>query len=152
MSPPVPENLSSLRGWLQRPEYGNNFLVGRVEGVWDIEKCNTDFVAVGSKTGENDLLIRLIGRILPHVQRRWYGNTQREKIYSLGDSSLRRISNALSTVLACILPTLAILVLYSVRPMKIRLGLILVFTALVATVLVLGTRARRVEIFAATTA
>jgi hypothetical protein len=47
---------------------------------------------------------------------------------------------------------ISIVVLYVINSMRIRLGLVCVFTLIFSFVLALATKARRVEIFAATAA
>jgi hypothetical protein len=55
-------------------------------------------------------------------------------------------------VLSSILPTLAILVLYFVKRMIVRIGLVILFTTLFSVTLAVFTAARKVEIFSATAA
>ena len=49
LSAPQTKNLQTLQKWLNRLEYGNSFLRGRVEGVWDAEKGFDDFAAIQRK-------------------------------------------------------------------------------------------------------
>jgi hypothetical protein len=46
LSVPQTKHLQTLRKWLNRSEYGNSFLRGRVEGVWDAEKGFDDFAVI----------------------------------------------------------------------------------------------------------
>jgi hypothetical protein len=56
------------------------------------------------------------------------------------------------TVLASLMPTIAILALYCVNNTLARLGLILAFSSLFSLALRVLARARKIETFAATTA
>lgn len=68
------------------------------------------------------------------------------------DQTARALVNALGTVLASVLPIASIVVLFFVQTQILRLGLTVLFTVLFAACLAGLTRARRVEIFAATSA
>ena len=68
------------------------------------------------------------------------------------DSKLNAFAHFLGTLLASLLPPLSIFVLYFVRRQVDRLGIVLAFSALFSFTLALFTRARGVEIFAATAA
>lgn len=150
---PDPEDLKSLRKWLERPEFGNHFLTGRPEGVWDIEKGTGDFICVADGSREIDVLTRSISRLVPYLDRMLRGKTRpANTIYHIPLSRVTAIVDGLSTVLSSLLPALSILVLYVIKSMRVRLAMILVFTALLSMTLVLFTRARRVEVFATVTA
>ena len=77
-----------------------------------------------------------------------------------GDIGIRKYSgdkmakagNIAVAVLSSVLPTLAILALYFVNRMIVRIGLVILFTALFSVTLAVFTAARKVEIFSATAA
>lgn len=71
---------------------------------------------------------------------------------SYGESRLAAVSDGITVVISSLLPTLAILILYLVKPMYARMALIIGSTALFALALSIFTSARRVEIFPATAA
>ena len=62
------------------------------------------------------------------------------------------VVNMMSTVLASLLPSTSILILFLLERPIARLAAIMVFTAVFSSTLVLFTKARRVDVFAATTA
>lgn len=68
------------------------------------------------------------------------------------DTSVVFILDLFGTVISSLLPVSSIAVLYTVTAMSYRLGIVAGFTALFSLALALTTKARRVEIFAATTA
>lgn len=72
------------------------------------------------------------------------------ELYNYRDRTIRRWVNSLSTILASLIPTASILVLYFVQSEFIRLLSIVIFTVLFSLVLTLVARAGRVETFAAT--
>jgi hypothetical protein len=55
-------------------------------------------------------------------------------------------------IISSILPTIVILVLYFVKRMIVRIGLVIIFTAIFSIALAIFTAARKVEIFSATAA
>lgn len=153
LKPPESADLKPLRQWLERPEHGDNFLVGRTEDVWDVEKDPGDLISIAESGRDVDIFTRHLQRLATYLQRSMAPKGQPEnRIYHVPAAHVTAIVNGLSTVLASLLPALSILVLYVIKSMRNRLAMILVFTTLVSITLVLFTRARRVEIFATVTA
>ncbi|KAE9366532.1 hypothetical protein N431DRAFT_495012 [Stipitochalara longipes BDJ] len=68
------------------------------------------------------------------------------------DRKIETVTNALGTMFSSLAPLISIVVLSFVSSLRIRLGLVCVFTFLFAGCLAIATKARRVEIFAATAA
>lgn len=66
--------------------------------------------------------------------------------------SMIAVVNVMSTFLASLLPSTSIFILYFLERPIARLVAIMVFTAVFSSTLVLFTKARRVDVFAATTA
>ncbi|KAK8094238.1 hypothetical protein PG997_000923 [Apiospora hydei] len=71
---------------------------------------------------------------------------------SYNTRTISRVGSATVAALSSTLPTLAILVLYFVKDMVTRLGLIILFTTIFAFALAFFTDAKKVEIFSATAA
>jgi hypothetical protein len=73
------------------------------------------------------------------------------------DDALSEYSNArvlavlevINTVIACLLPTSSIVILYCVSSLRVRLGIVVAYQVLFSLCLALFTQARRVEIFVA---
>jgi hypothetical protein len=68
------------------------------------------------------------------------------------DQSIRSFVRLLAVLLSSVLPILSIVVLYSVTSEKLRLGLIVLFSALCSAALATLSNAKNVEIIAATAA
>jgi hypothetical protein len=68
------------------------------------------------------------------------------------DARLVAVIEVISTVVASLLPISSTLILYFVTSLPARLGIILGYTALFSLALAIFTKARKVEIFAATSA
>jgi len=71
-------------------------------------------------------------------------------LHRYDDKRVHRIADVTATLLASSMPLISIFVLYSVHNMWIRLGMVAVFTMLLALAMAVLTKARAVEIFAAT--
>ena len=74
------------------------------------------------------------------------------EIRKYSSKRIGRVSNIVVAVVSSILPTLVILVLYFVKRMIVRIGLVIFFTAIFSIALAAFTDARKVEIFSATAA
>jgi hypothetical protein len=68
------------------------------------------------------------------------------------DARLIAMIEVISTVISSLLPISSIIILYFVTSQPARLGIILGYTAMFSIALAIFTKARRVEIFAATSA
>lgn len=74
------------------------------------------------------------------------------EISQYSEERLTGFVHVLGTVLASLLPISSIVVLYFVSNLLVRLGIVAAFTALFSLALALITQARRIEIFAGTSA
>lgn len=74
------------------------------------------------------------------------------KFREYSDSRLMAVSNSIGAIFSSLLPTLVILVLYFVKSMLLRIGLMILFTAIFSIALSVFTEAKKVEIFSATAA
>ena len=63
-----------------------------------------------------------------------------------------RFGNAVSAFLSSLLPTTSILVLYFIKKPLARLAVTMLFTAIFSFTLMIVAKARRIDVFAATTA
>ncbi len=68
------------------------------------------------------------------------------------DAKVEAVTNVLGTMFSSLAPLISIIVLSFITSLKIRLGVVCIFTFLFAGCLAMATKARRVEIFAATAA
>ncbi|TKA47847.1 hypothetical protein B0A49_13197 [Cryomyces minteri] len=156
LSVPTKQNLKSLRNWLERPAYGNGFLIGGPE-PWtagQMQHRGIDYMTL-SYIKERDFITTRVMRILPHLKR---SITSRhgtdDTIYEMDEKRLLRVADGFVTIISSVIPTLAILMLHFIPPQyhATRLGTIIVFATVFATALFLTAQARRVEVFAATAA
>ena len=156
---PKERNIGVLREWLQRPAYGNSFLRGFEKRTWDVEKV--DLAALQKEADDSDPLTRWLFRAIPsYFHNRWahrwkspvQGREGEEDLFEYKSSTIVRFATSATTLLSTIFPLVSIPILYFVKNMSIRLGLIVVFTSLFSLALLFTSNARRVEIFMASSA
>jgi VIT1/CCC1 family predicted Fe2+/Mn2+ transporter len=153
MKRPSNGDLEALRQWLKRAEFGNMFLTGYVEDVWDTRREHSDYASLKQSIAEDASLTGRISMIVLHLQRALLGRRHgRAHIYSLDESIRRSIANGFLTVISSVLPVLPIFVLYFVHRPLIRLILTLLFTIAFASALVFGMGLRSDAVLAITTA
>jgi hypothetical protein len=73
-------------------------------------------------------------------------------LYHYSDEHIYAAIGVIGTVASSLAPMASIIVLYVIHSIKIRLGLVCLFTFIFSLVLALATKARRIEVFAATAA
>ncbi|CAG8952589.1 hypothetical protein HYFRA_00009695 [Hymenoscyphus fraxineus] len=161
-SPPRAHDLQSLRDWIQRPQMGNYPLIGADRHTWGSLDSpidpQTDLITLAPPT-HNDIFTHwFFETIIPLLHRLPYAWSRAKEpdvesgIIMYRDEKMQRYTAFLTTVVASLLPTVAIVVLYCVQEMRVRLGLIVGFTMVFTACLVVFTAGRRGEVFAASSA
>ncbi|KAH0834597.1 hypothetical protein FOPE_03745 [Fonsecaea pedrosoi] len=157
MPKPSTNDLAGLQEWLRRPSLGAVYLTGRDREVWS---QGTDLVAIADRPRSNrlrswiaDYLVPALHRIGRHLRTIRGGNSEFGTNFAeYSDTAITQAANLLGTVLASLLPVVAIIVLYLIEGMGIRLGLVAVFSALFSTCLWFLNDGRLIEVFSATSA
>ena len=150
-----------LHDWLEGEQEGNNFLDLKERFTWDA-KHELDFITLApSSSWINPRLLDFF-HWLGHI-----GHEKEPEVVEAFDAELGRVKDydsALSvriirvlwkvclTLLASMLPVLAILVLYFVKPTLYRIAIAVGFTTLVGLFLIVFTSANVKEVFGATAA
>ena len=75
-----------------------------------------------------------------------------DRVYSVNGSSEGRAAQGISVVISSVFPVLPIVILFFVERPLVRIGLILVFTAVFAAVLVFGLKLEPEKVLAITSA
>ncbi|MCJ1389043.1 hypothetical protein MMC18_001897 [Xylographa bjoerkii] len=144
-------DLKVLRKLLVRPKMGNQFLLGLDSKAWN-EDTEEDLICLSHQGDEDHLSKWVTDKFMVWIHylfgRRLNQNTL---VYYSEDRALRLLS-LISTVLASILPIVAIVVLYVVPTTKYRLGILAGSTAVFALILSVVAKAKRSDGFAATAA
>jgi hypothetical protein len=153
LAEPKSADLKSLREWLMRKDYGDSFLAGKTEDVWDVEKGYDDHTTITSSGDRYSGLTYCVSTLLVYLRRLvGSGHQPQDRVYSLTSSSQDRITNGLVTVISSICPVLPIVILFFIHDLLVRLGMILVFTAVFASILVFGMQMKSDKVLAVTTA
>lgn len=79
-------------------------------------------------------------------------STARSGLHHYSDDHVLFCANIIGTVASSFTPMLSIIVLSAVSNMHLRLGLVCVFSMIFSASLAIATKARRIDIFAATAA
>ncbi|KAI4238447.1 MAG: hypothetical protein LQ349_001100 [Xanthoria aureola] len=153
---PGSRDLHTLQEWLDRPEGGDFFLQGREADTWNDED---DVLTLSRRQADRDSVTRIVNDlIIPwyHCLRsRWDKGARATDINGVWfyhyDTMVTTI-NAISTLLSALLPSTSIFVLYFLQSPIARLAAAMVFTTIFSSTLFLITKARRIDVFAATTA
>jgi len=165
--PPVHRSsLHVLRDWQHQPEGGGNSLHGQESSAWE-EAYEKDLTSLTSPQNDADPLSRWIGTVLIP----WFhevlgyrckrevtihdletGQQVKTPIHEYSDSHLQSAVHALSTILSSLLPTVPMFALYFISHPLLKIGAIIAFTCVFSAVLILMTKARRIDCFAASAA
>ncbi|CAG8976009.1 hypothetical protein HYALB_00007536 [Hymenoscyphus albidus] len=147
-------NLKLLTRWLSDERHGNLAIQGLDRNVW---KDGYDLLTVKPDSLDGDSFTRLLQKVLIDPFHRLRSSCRpppdlENGIYTYVEVTTIRVANVIGTAISSILPVSAVVVLYIVRDMLKRLGIVALFTALFSLALMATTRAKRIEIFAATAA
>lgn len=161
-------DVRGLQDWLQREDYGKQFLLGLEKDTWQ-EKHEQDLVGLAIRPGENDdafstaiskrlivIMNYLTGLLrFAYVRNRGRKRAAEPVLLQWNDSWLLFIVSLLFTTLAASFPVLAILALYKTdqegASKGLQIGMIGAFSATCAAVLALA-KAKRTDVFLATSA
>ncbi|KUJ15788.1 uncharacterized protein LY89DRAFT_719498 [Mollisia scopiformis] len=162
-------DVAMLKEWILSPDLGGGILFSGEDlspwgkSVYD-ETHNDDLMIVKSRTGENDTFTRFLAGPVFHLLERFWrrfkkpetSNTEEQvpasNLYHYSDSHIIGTIDVMGTVIASMIPLVSIVILYFIRNLGARLGVVCAFTLLFSTGLALVTKARRIEIFACTAA
>jgi len=150
--------MAAIHEWLNDMSLGTAFLAGDVEDVWTVELGDgkskaadvSDFYGFEDQGG----LAFPIGSAVAWLHRLFFrsnGSASRQP-HHVDTSVYGALDQAITTVVASVLPVLPIVVLYFVKDMLVRIGLILVFTVVFSAILVVGLKIKPHATLAITTA
>ncbi|EEU37142.1 uncharacterized protein NECHADRAFT_8348, partial [Fusarium vanettenii 77-13-4] len=165
---PSPEKrpLEFIRLWLEGAGGGEYFPLGTESTIWEMQSRD-EYVSV-TPIASGDRISSLVRGILldiyhffaeslKKIQRRFNKTSQSStaavpRIRKYDDERLQAVSDGITAALASLLPTLMILVLYFVKRMLVRIGLVIVFTTIFSVVMSFYPGAKKGEVFAAVAA
>ncbi|KIM97352.1 hypothetical protein OIDMADRAFT_130539 [Oidiodendron maius Zn] len=156
---PHKSDLKFLQSWLDRPSMGNCSLVGTDRRIYETNISGLGTLAPAS--GEVDPLTRLLLYSLPKLyhwgvvdplHRLFESFDLESNIFLYRDSHFYHAAKIIGTLISSLIPIGSTVVLYFVKDMPTRLGIVCLFTAIFSIALSSVTSGTRVEIFAATAA
>ena len=158
-APPNPQ-LTALKAWLDDPREGKCFLRGQEVNTWEQEN-EADLISLADDACQQDPFTQWVANYPLNLFHRHIG----ERIFSdkqsgdeekgficYSDVKIARFSAGLGTALGSALTMTSIIVLYYINRTVLRLVAISIFMFLFSLLLSIFTRARKIEIFAATCA
>ncbi|CAG8977261.1 hypothetical protein HYALB_00009358 [Hymenoscyphus albidus] len=151
---PEAGNLEFLNEWLRDPRHGKSALEGLDRQVW---KDGRDLLVAKPDGLADDSLTRILRKYLTfpfHILWSRYRSPVdvENGIYKYDEEAVIRLANVIGMAVSALLPVLAVVVLYFVHDMLKRLAMVAMFTVIFSLALMATTKARRIEIFAATAA
>ncbi|KAH6664046.1 hypothetical protein B0J14DRAFT_682577 [Halenospora varia] len=155
---PKKYDLDFLRSWFERPKMGDFPLLGADRESWS--PANTyDLIALQRRQSSDPFSHWLTNSFIPFFHnilgkrfKQPLPEDPESEICQYDEGCLGGVVNIIGTVVASLVPILSIVVLYFVTNILVRLGLTVAFTGAFSSLLALLSRARRVEIFAASSA
>ena len=146
-SPPK-RTVKSLSNWLEHRGLGQSFLKDSFEDVWDPRRNVEDFVTFASQQGVSYGIARVVVKVRESIA--CLGGSDR--VFSIDGSDQGGIAQGTSVIVSSVFPVLPIIILYFIPDTIVRIGLILVLTAVFAAVLVFGLKLKPDKVLAITTA
>ncbi|TVY33855.1 hypothetical protein LSUB1_G007853, partial [Lachnellula subtilissima] len=151
---PEAGNLEFMNEWLADSSRGNYALEGLDRNVWQDGK---DLLVVTSDRLVGDSFTRFLRKPLTALWHKLWGRRRgptdvENSACAYGENIVIRFADIIGTAIASLLPVLAVVVLYCVSEMLTRLVMVALFTVIFSLALVTTTKAKRIEIFAATAA
>lgn len=136
-SPPE-RTIRSQHEWLKRRDFANSFLAGTTADAWKPDPEGKfhpeEFMAFIPSEGFSFRLAQMFMAIRTHIP----SKQSPGRVFSIDSSSQGEIAQGISVVISCVVPVLPIVILFFISSLLVRIGLILVFTAVFAAVLVFG--------------
>jgi len=155
---PSKHDLDFLRDWLVRRDMGNFPIISNDRESWNKE-MEHDLVTVNEPSDSDPFSSWVSQSFLPTFHSligKHYKDPvswdQESGISWYSDGRIQSALDVFGTVASSLFPIASIVALYFVNSMLVRLGIVAAFTTVFSVCLALMTKARRVDVFAATTA
>ncbi|KAI0968840.1 hypothetical protein F4678DRAFT_464028 [Xylaria arbuscula] len=143
---PEPHELRKFQNWLREPRLGGVYLLGRDHDTW---AQGVDLMSLSPSLHPNRISKFITNKALPVSAP---AAQQDAEIVTYEYSRLVSASNLICTIIASLLPILAIVVLYVVENQSSRLGLVGLFSVAFSSALWFMNDGELVEVFSATSA
>ena len=148
-------DLDILRTCLNEPGYPD-YLLGLDSTIWDNKDLSHDLITLSTNDSDDAFTVwiasHLVGPFHQYIGRYFKTSSEFPGMADYSDRTIARFSSLLATVISSVFPIVGVIVLYFVKDLLARIGIIAGFTAMFSLVLALVTNARKPEIFGATAA
>jgi hypothetical protein len=155
---PTKYTVKILRDWQNDPKYTDRRIVSDDRHAWS-ETNEHDLITTVNPDTADSVSTWIVENLLPKYH---YLLGKRYKsalswdpasdMYSYSDHAIKKSVDVLATMISCLFSILSIVTLYLVASMAVRIAIVAAFTATFCFCLAVMTAARRIEIFAATSA
>ena len=122
---PSKGTIESLSRLLSQINFGKSFLTGSFEDVWNSQRDTAEFMTSVPPAGLASRVSQAWIIFRPLLSRR----LGPDRVYSVSSSSEKRVAQGFSVVISSIFPVLPTVILFFVEKPIVRIGLILIFTA-----------------------
>ena len=116
--------------------------------MWNSQRDTEEFMTFVPPAGLPSRIAQAWMMFRPLISRK----LQPDRVYSVNSSSEKRVAQGFSVVISSVIPVLPIVILYFVHRPLVRIGLILIFTAVFAAVLVFGLKLEPEKVLGITSA
>ncbi|KAE9382079.1 hypothetical protein N431DRAFT_320888 [Stipitochalara longipes BDJ] len=154
---PNTSDLTFLTHWLENPSTGNFPLIGKDWDVWS-SSPKSSLAAISPRLGRDPLSTFFLKKAFIWWHR-CVGSRLKKPVdeeaanyFVYNDKHLLRVADSIGSIVSSLFLIVSILVLYFVRNMLARLGVVAAFTVTFSFALVLVTIATKAEVFAGTAA
>ncbi|KAF4437647.1 hypothetical protein F53441_12982 [Fusarium austroafricanum] len=175
LSSPEKRPLKFLQRWIRllgqdepvsQGTQSSNFPFGTESTIWNFE-AQDEYVSLDTRASNDRISALVRGKLLDiyhfftevlrKLQRRFRKTdlstaAPKPSIREYNDGRLQIVSDGITAALASLFPTTMILILYFVKRMLVRIGLVIIFTTLFSVVMSFYPGAKKGEVFAAVAA
>lgn len=160
MPPPGQKDLTYVQKFLESDDMGPSALTGDDSSIWghldEPHRRSADLVALLGRQDEDPFSTWVTEKaVFKLMNLKFLQSKELSEVRGLKgckDSTLTRITGMVTSVVASALPILSIVILYFVRSLEARIGIIAVFNLILSICMAVFTKAKRAEIFAVSAA
>ena len=158
---PRPHDLDILKSCLKDASMPDWYLLGLDSTIWEDRTLQSDLVSLcPSDPDADDVLTQWIATYLVEPFHQLIGRHFKKAPAAFGtdqfieysDRAIFKFSSVVATVTSSVFPVLGVIILFFVKDLLARIGIIAALTAVFSFCLAIVGKARKVEIFAATAA
>jgi hypothetical protein len=110
---PRSRRLARLREWLETPGFGDSFVSGKTEGIWDDDKGFKDYVVPYSGADIADgVTFQLTAFLACLAKYLWRGKQPEDELHAISNHAKLKLQKAIVTTVSSMFPVLPIIILF----------------------------------------